>query len=140
MKKNRRRGGILTYKVLSERIEQKKQSKQQKSREEIALEASWDLNARLGSIISSRLQTFKEASSLSGATPGAFCLKQVDENVFVRVDDGWERWTEALDKMIWSFNEYAHIDECLDDLPKEYRERLQEGLDLFAQNYRYLQL
>ena len=119
---------------------QDERSKKQQNREDEILEASWDLNARLGSLISARLQTFKEASSLSGATPGAFCLKQVAENVFVRVDDGWERWTEALDKMIWSFNEYAHLDECLEDLPKEYRERLQEGLDLFAKNYRYLQL
>ena len=115
-------------------------NKQQRMSEEEMLETSWDLNARLGSLISSRLQTFKEASSLSGATPGAFCLKQVGENVFLRVDDGWKRWTEALDKMIWSFNEYAHLDECLEDLPKEYRERLQEGLDLFAKNFRYLQL
>lgn len=119
---------------------QDERSKKQQDREEEILEASWDLNARLGSLISARLQTFKEASSLSGATPGAFCLKQVAENVFVRVDDGWERWTEALDKMIWSFNEYAHLDECLEDLPKKYRERLQEGLDLFAKNFRYLQL
>lgn len=119
---------------------QDERSKKQQNREDEILEASWDLNARLGSLISARLQTFKEASSLSGATPGAFCLKQVAENVFVRVDDGWERWTEALGKMIWSFNEYAHLDECLEDLPKEYRERLQEGLDLFAKNFRYLQL
>ncbi|MGN0047966.1 MAG: hypothetical protein ACI37U_03575 [Bacteroides sp.] len=120
-------------------MKKNERSKKRQNREDEILEASWDLNSRLGSIISSRLQTFKEASTLSGATPWPFSFKQVDGQM-VRTDDGWERWAEVLDKMIWSFNEYAHLDECLEELPEEYQKRLQEGLDLFAKHYRHLQL
>ena len=38
---------------------QDERSKKQQNREDEILEASWDLNARLGILISARLQTFK---------------------------------------------------------------------------------
>ena len=139
MKKNRRRGGALRYSDLMERTGRSRSWRRKETTEKIPLHNLCELNSTLGSIIASYLQAFKEASALSGATPSPFCFQRLDGKTVICMEQAWQRWSQALDKMIWSFSEYARLDSCTGEFPEAYRRRLQEGLDLFAEHYRHLQ-
>lgn len=128
MKNNRCKRGNYPYSF----VERKKQNKQDK--DEIKLSELWGLNSTLGAIISSYLREFKKASGYSGATPGSHSLQQVDGKTIV-LDNGFGRWCDTLDKMIWSFEQYANMDGRFREVSEEYRNRLQEGIDLFAKYY-----
>lgn len=92
----------------------------------------WNVNATLARLNARYLRAFKRAISISGATPACFSL--TDDGEIMK--DGFEKWTQTIDKMIFAFDWYAgEYEPKPGDEADKVRIRVKEGLRLFAEYY-----
>jgi len=92
-------------------------------------EECWNLDMTLSALILLRLIYFRD--NHSGAPS---CLFEYDEFDHIKEEDGFKKWNEILDKMIWAF--YLYIKE--EDYNEENGRQIDEGLELFAKYFRDL--
>ena len=81
-------------------------------------EETWNLDITIAKFVLPRLKRLKQ---LQNGYPG---------------DLAEEKWDEILDKMIFSFDKITNDEEIVMEQPQA--ERVQEGLDLFANRFRDL--
>ena len=117
----------------------------------------WNLETVIPVFIAPRLRALIKGMEGCGATPAEFYDLDKDGN-FVRDslrygnektgalpdnkddDHMWERWHAVLKKIQYAFdtlekNTYGIHSSLLDDLSEEQRQKVNEGLMLFAKNY-----
>lgn len=105
---------------------------------------TWNLDHTLALIVHPCLVQLKEQK---GGTPVQFCEFDETGNI-VDSDAADKRWDDALDKMIWSFEQVANGEKD-DPISSNsfnndttdhvlWHKRLQEGLDLFGNHFRSL--
>lgn len=94
----------------------------------------WSLDYTLSKHIALYLKEFKEAISVSGATPAYFCE--------FNGRGGWQEWSETIDKMAYAFDKYSrHCNDMkhpIKELPEEEQIKIQEGMQLFIKYFHYL--
>lgn len=103
---------------------------------------TWSMDITLAQII---LPMLKQLKATKHGVPGDFiCDKNGEEIPF---EDAERKWNNALDQMIWSFEEILKddADEVFftnDKFDKEgymkYQRKVQRGLDLFGRHFRNL--
>jgi hypothetical protein len=95
-------------------------------------EECWNLDATLAALILPRLIHFRD--NHCGA-PG--CLFEYDEFDHIqKEEDGFRKWDEILDKMIWAFYLYISVDSL--SWTDEQKQQINEGLKLFAEYFQSL--
>lgn len=96
----------------------------------------YSLDYSMALYIYPRLREFREKYAKYG-TPSSFCF---DENGKQYEDDrGHENWLATIDKMIRAFELIIKDDDIGDmDILKEHDKQIEEGLNLYAKNYRAL--
>lgn len=93
-------------------------------------EECWNLEMTLAALILPRLIHFRDNHC---GTPG--CVFEYDERGnILNEEEGYQKWEEILDKMIWAF--YLYIKE--EDCNEENNKQIDEGLELFAKYFRTL--
>ena len=90
--------------------------------------ATWSLDTHLAKIIAPRLKRYKELNTY--AWPGP-----VEGMPGTGLFNTFEEWQQALDKMIFAFESYASEDRDFWDWSESERQRIEEGLMLFAKCY-----
>ena len=95
-------------------------------------EECWNLDATLAALILPRLIHFRD--NHSGA-PG--CLFECDEKGnILNEEEGYQKWENILDKMIWAFYLYVSVDSLY--WTEEQKQQIDEGLKLFAEYFQSL--
>lgn len=94
-------------------------------------EECWNLDMTLAALILPRLIHFRDNHS---GTPS--CLLEYDEFDHIKEEDGFKKWNEILDKMIWAFYLYISMDFLY--WTEEQKQQIDEGLKLFAEYFQSL--
>jgi hypothetical protein len=90
--------------------------------------ATWSLDTHLARIIAPRLKRYKELNTHAWPGPVEGMPGTGRFNTF-------QEWHQALDKMIFAFESYASEDRDFWDWSESERDRIEEGLMLFAKHY-----
>lgn len=94
-------------------------------------EECWNLDETLAALILPRLIYYRD--NHYGAPN---CLFEYDEFDHIKEEDGFKKWNEILDKMIWAFYLYISVD--LLCRTEEQEQQIDEGLKLFAEYFQSL--
>lgn len=94
----------------------------------------WSLHTTLATVIHPMLVEFRRRATDENIVSGYPANLVADTDI---ADEGYQRWLEILDKMIFAFEQIL-IDDLDIILEKEMDAKIQEGLDLFAQYFRSL--
>lgn len=95
-------------------------------------EECWNLDVTLAALILPRLIHFRDNHC---GTPG--CLFEYDDNFnIINEEEGYRKWEEILDKMVWAFYLYIFVDPI--DQTEEQKQQIDEGLKLFAEYFQSL--
>lgn len=89
---------------------------------------TWSLDTHLAKLIAPRLKWFKELNTHAWPGPVEGMPNTGRFNTF-------EEWHQALDKMIFAFECYASEDKDCWEWTDSERQRIEEGLALFAKHY-----
>lgn len=110
---------------------------------------SWNIDVVTPVLLAPRFRAFVEGSELCGATPSGYYGIDFDGNfvemkAFTDINDdvsaAWEGWHKVLKKIQYAFdamevNTYGCHSSVLDGLSDAQKERVSEGLLLFAKNH-----
>lgn len=124
----------------------KKKYKLEKEHREIGLTSAdrpiiehdnWNLDFTLAWLIYPRLLRFRRAHSMG--VPSEFVI--LDENEHMLDKESTDAWHEALDKMLYAFEDIlldTYSTKQSADQYAKHAEKVQEGLDLFSKYFRSL--
>lgn len=94
-------------------------------------EECWNLDETLAALILPRLIHFRDNHCCAPS-----CLFEYDEFDHIKEEDGFKKWNEILDKMIWAFYLYISVDPLY--WTEEQKQQIDEGLKLFAEYFQSL--
>lgn len=94
-------------------------------------EECWNLDETLAALILPRLIHFRDNHCCAPS-----CLFEYDEFDHIKEEEGFKKWDDILDKMIWAFYLYISVDPLY--WTEEQKQQIDEGLKLFAEYFQSL--